>query len=214
LWSNARVYDDLGPVWRLAVELAWESFRAGSIGVGAVVTDETGAVVASGRNRVADDDGPRGHLFGSRLAHAEIDALAALRSARPSGLTVWTTLEPCLLCASAMVLAQVARVRFAADDPLWHGTERLPELNDWVAARWPERNGPEHGPVAVFGGLLPLAWVVREFGADTAAPQAYAVHDPWLLARAHEVVASGQLAALAGWAGAAEAFDRLAAPSR
>jgi len=54
----------------------WEAYLAGTIPVGAVVVDEAGEVLSQGRNRIFDE--PRdGHLGGSRLAHAEVNALLA-----------------------------------------------------------------------------------------------------------------------------------------
>jgi hypothetical protein len=63
--------------------------------------------------------------------------------------------------------------------------------------------------MAVFGGLLPLAWVLREFGADTPVGRVYAVEDPALLAHATAVLDNGDLTELTRTATAPEAFDRL-----
>jgi hypothetical protein len=43
---------------------------------------------------------------------------------------------------------------------LWRGLQRLPELNEHVARRWAVRTGPLSGPLAVWGQLLPLLWVL------------------------------------------------------
>jgi tRNA(Arg) A34 adenosine deaminase TadA len=66
-----------GP-WRDALRLAWEAHGTGNIGVGAVLTDPAGAIVAAGRNRVFDADAPPGRLRSTHLAHAEMDVLAQL----------------------------------------------------------------------------------------------------------------------------------------
>jgi tRNA(Arg) A34 adenosine deaminase TadA len=58
-----------------AVELAWESFRAGSLAVGAVLTRQ-GETVATGRNRLAEQDPGDDVLAGTSLAHAEMNVLA------------------------------------------------------------------------------------------------------------------------------------------
>ena len=74
--------------WRECFELAWEAFRAGTIPVGAVVADPSGTIVARGRNRIFDHTAPPGQLAGTYIAHAELNALAALPtvvSARDSG---------------------------------------------------------------------------------------------------------------------------------
>ncbi|HZC30041.1 MAG TPA: hypothetical protein VE261_00890, partial [Gaiellaceae bacterium] len=67
-------WQELDEPWRVSLELAWEAYLAGTIPVGSAVVASDGTVVARGRNRIFDPSG-RG-LSGSRLAHAEVDALA------------------------------------------------------------------------------------------------------------------------------------------
>jgi len=97
----------------LALEQARGATTSGDVLVGAVVIDPSGAVVGSGRNRREADGDP--------TAHAEVLALrAAARSAgswRLDGHTLVVTLEPCPMCAGAVVLARVARVVLGAWDP-------------------------------------------------------------------------------------------------
>jgi tRNA(adenine34) deaminase len=93
-----------------ALELARASGAEGEVPVGAVLLDETGAVIGEGRNQ-------REHLT-DPTAHAEVLALrqAALhrRTWRLTGCTLVVTLEPCTMCAGALVLARVDRVVFGA----------------------------------------------------------------------------------------------------
>ena len=83
------------------------------IPVGAVLVDARGAPVAEGWNRNRAEHDPS--------AHAEIVALrragAAVHNHRLLGCTLYVTLEPCAMCAMAMVHARIARVVFAASDP-------------------------------------------------------------------------------------------------
>lgn len=83
------------------------------IPVGAVVVDATGNVIGEGWNRNIAESDPS--------AHAEIVAMrragAALGNHRLVGCTLYVTLEPCAMCAMAMVHARVARVVFGAFDP-------------------------------------------------------------------------------------------------
>jgi tRNA(adenine34) deaminase len=183
--------------WLSAIGLAWEAYSTGNIGVGAVLTDPTGRIVACGRNRIVDTDAPPGRLRGSYLAHAEIDVLAQLPQGDYRDHVLWTTLEPCLLCAAAAVLSHVGTVRFAAADPLWSGIERLPELNAQVARRWPRRQGPVDGSLAAFCALLPLVWSVRE-RPDGVVIRAYEVTNPSLLELARRLVEHGALDRLRG----------------
>jgi tRNA(adenine34) deaminase len=97
----------------LALEQARGATASGDVPVGAVVVDPAGTVVGAGRNRREADGDP--------TAHAELLALrAAARSSRSWRLddhTLVVTLEPCPMCAGAVVLARVARVVLGAWDP-------------------------------------------------------------------------------------------------
>jgi tRNA(adenine34) deaminase len=86
--------------------------EGGEVPIGAVVVRE-GAIVASGQNRVLRDLDP--------TAHAEIVALraagAAIGNYRLNGCTLYVTLEPCSMCAGAMIHARLDRLVFATADP-------------------------------------------------------------------------------------------------
>jgi tRNA(adenine34) deaminase len=181
---------DVDPAWRSCFELAWEAFRAGSLAVGAVLVDEGGEIVSSGRNRFSEKTGPDGSVAGSRIAHAEINALATLPPGEYGGHTLYTTLEPCLLCTAALRLSHVGTVRYAAPDPLWSGVERIPDLSEQLSRRWTRRQGPLDGPLRIWGGLLPLIAAVegdiqsvRQAHAD-ALPEVLALAGKWAGARA------------------------------
>ena len=85
---------------------------AGEVPIGAVIVRE-GEIVAWGQNRVLRDVDP--------TAHAEIVALrgaaAAVGNYRLNGCTLYVTLEPCAMCAGAMIHARLDRLVFAASDP-------------------------------------------------------------------------------------------------
>jgi tRNA(Arg) A34 adenosine deaminase TadA len=97
---------------RQALALAADAGRAGEVPVGAVLVYE-GAVLATGANRPISSCDP--------TAHAEIVALRAAAQAlgtyRLADTVLYVTLEPCLMCAAAMVHARVRRVVFGAWDP-------------------------------------------------------------------------------------------------
>lgn len=153
---------DLEPPWREAYELAWESWRAGSLGIGAVVVDPDGEFVARGRNRILEDRAPDGQIAGTRIAHAELNAVAQLRG--EDGFrehALYTTLEPCLGCIGAIRMTMIGTVRFAADDPLWSGVNQLLANNLDVVRHWPRVLGPRDDPLATFARLLPLVRTIE-----------------------------------------------------
>jgi tRNA(Arg) A34 adenosine deaminase TadA len=147
-----RAWATLEPAWQQAISMAWRSYRDGGVAVGAVVTDDAGTVLGSGRNQRFTTVAPRGVL-----AHAEMEALAALpddkERARRSRL--YTTLHPCPMCLGATVVARVGHLAFGAYDPTWLGIEQLPKLNDEVRHRWPTIEGPLPGPIGEWLAVLP-----------------------------------------------------------
>jgi hypothetical protein len=88
LWAS------LDNAWQEAFRQAWDAFRTGNIAVGACATTADGKIVHAARNRVADDRGPAGEVFGSSLAHAEVNVLARIALHQPRVLVLTTTLEP------------------------------------------------------------------------------------------------------------------------
>jgi len=97
---------------QLALEEARLAAEAGEVPIGAVlVRDEK--VLARGGNRTIRDCDP--------TAHAEIvilrEASRAMQNYRLSGTTMYVTLEPCAMCAGAIIQARVPRVVYGVDDP-------------------------------------------------------------------------------------------------
>ena len=183
--------------WRAALELAWEAFAAGTIPVGAVVTDADGTVLARGRNRIMESSAPEGQIFGSRVAHAEINALVQLSMGRRYfDCTLWTTLEPCAQCIGAAWLSTIGRVAFAATD-IYGGASKLIEREIEAAdsaRNFPmEVEGPLAGALEVFSELLHVTFFVAGPGDDAVA-QVFRERRPHIVALA-ERVRLGDLAA-------------------
>lgn len=97
---------------RLALEEARAAAARGEVPVGAIVV-LAGQVVARAGNRTIADCDP--------TAHAEIVALraaaAAIGNYRLLGAVLYVTIEPCAMCAGAMIQARIARLVYGADDP-------------------------------------------------------------------------------------------------
>lgn len=106
--------DDDARWMRQALALADRAEREDDeIPVGAVLVDATGRLLAEGWNRNVAEHDP--------TAHAEIVAMrkagSALGNHRLAGCTLYVTLEPCAMCAMAMVHARIVRLVYAAKDP-------------------------------------------------------------------------------------------------
>ncbi len=97
---------------QLALDEAVAAGQAGEVPVGAVIVHD-GELLVRAQNRVLRDNDP--------TAHAEVVALraagAALGNHRLNGCTLFVTLEPCSMCAGAMVHARLDRVVYATADP-------------------------------------------------------------------------------------------------
>jgi len=190
--SDAQVaFDSLEPPWRTAFECAWQSAQNGSVPVGAVITSADGTVIASGRARSMETTGPVGVLFNTTIAHAEINAIAALPPKGYPDHSIWVTLEPCLQCVGAIVVARIGTVQFAGSDPLWESIERLPDMNAFVASRWPQRVGPRGDQFGVLGQLLPLVFYRRRY-PEGASITVHRQQAPAVAALADELVSSGE----------------------
>ncbi len=104
---------------RKAVHAARDAEKLGEVPVGAVLVDADGKILAATSNRTIKDNDP--------TAHAEILALrtAAIRTGnyRLTGTTMYSTLEPCAMCAGALVNARVARLVFGAHDERFGAVE-------------------------------------------------------------------------------------------
>ena len=97
----------------MALQLAREAAREGEIPVGCVIVRE-GEVLAAGRNRREEKQ--------STLSHAELEAIALanrrLGSWRLEDCTLYVTLEPCPMCAGAILNARIPRLCYGAADPV------------------------------------------------------------------------------------------------
>jgi tRNA(adenine34) deaminase len=134
-----------------ALELARAAQDAGEVPVGALLVRDA-AIIATGANRPIGACDP--------TAHAEVEALRAgaraLGSYRLSDTTLYVTLEPCVMCAAALVNARVRRVVFGAFDPQAGAAGSLLDVFQLA--------GMNHR-VDVFGGVLAAECgaLLREF---------------------------------------------------
>jgi tRNA(adenine34) deaminase len=89
-----QTYSSLGETWQACLDEAWASWARGSAGVGAVITDAVGSIVARGRNRMLEQPTEPGMLAGTSLAHAEMNALAQVPLGGGADWSLYTRSSP------------------------------------------------------------------------------------------------------------------------
>ena len=113
---------------KIALEESKNALLSGDVPVGAVLVDhETGKVLAKGRNTR--------EALGAVLGHAELNAItdgcSVLGGWRLSGCTLYVTLEPCSMCAGAILHARIPRVVYGASDPVAGAMGSVLNLNSY-----------------------------------------------------------------------------------
>ena len=144
-----------------ALALAREAGEAGEVPVGAVAVFE-GRVVGRGRNRREEAADP--------TAHAELlavqEAARTLGRWRLTGVTLYVTLEPCAMCAGALVLARIDRLVFGASDPKAGAVGSLQDLS--ADPRLNHRYPVTRGLLGEEGGALLKAFFRARRGRGAA----------------------------------------------
>ncbi|MEM7288250.1 MAG: nucleoside deaminase [Actinomycetota bacterium] len=199
---------ELGPHMARCFELAWQSCAAGTIGVGARLVGEDGSVLADGSNGLfADAVGP---LRGNKIAHAEMNALAQIDAATDlTRATLYTSLEPCFMCAGAVLLSRVGRVEVAARDPYMEGASALPTA-DHGMTDIAERVFLDRPEWTVLSRVFSLHAVFFWMSGSDAVASAHST-EPKIAPLVAELVVDNTVAALAeAGAGVEAAIDELA----
>lgn len=126
-----------------ALALADSAGNAGEVPVGAVIIDPAGNLIAEGENRRERDKDP--------TAHAEILALRAagqaLQNWHLNQCTLYVTLEPCPMCAGAIVQARLGLLVYGADDPKTGAIRTVANIPDSACS---------YHRLSVLGGILEL----------------------------------------------------------
>lgn len=207
--SATDAWNTLSEPWQVCLDEAWQSWCHGSAGVGAVIVDDDDAVVSRGRNRRHDPRPRHDMLSGTRLAHAEMCALAELPPGTCEHYTMYTTFEPCLMCTGAIMLARIPRVWYAAADPVFDG------LNSWLgslpfaAGRQPESRCLG-GTIGTFAHVLHVSWLVFWFPDSAGIVVPHRSLAPRHLALAADLVERSPLPAIAAARGhVTDAIDAL-----
>ena len=135
---------------RVALQEAEEAFNEEEVPVGAIVVKD-GMIIGRGHNRIEALNDP--------TAHAEIIAISSaanrLNNWRLEGATLYTTLEPCLMCAGAILLARLKMVVYGARDEKFGAFGSIMDIRDY---KWNHR-------VEVVSGVLEdeASGILKEF---------------------------------------------------
>ncbi|GAB6094175.1 tRNA adenosine(34) deaminase TadA [Desulfatiferula olefinivorans] len=112
----------------LAIKEAEKAGQNQEVPIGSVIVAKSGEILSSAGNRTINQADP--------TAHAEMlairNAAYFLGNYRLTGATIYTTIEPCIMCMGAIVHARLERVVFGASDPKWGGAGSLFNLADDV----------------------------------------------------------------------------------
>jgi tRNA(adenine34) deaminase len=126
---------------RRSIKLAAKAGAAGEVPVGAIIINPAGEIIAEGENRRERDNDP--------TAHAEIVAIraagAALKNWHLDRCTLYVTLEPCPMCAGAIVAARLRLLVYGADDAKTGSIRTVLNIPD---------SGASNHKLTVIGGIL------------------------------------------------------------
>lgn len=99
----------------LAMDLAQQAFELNEVPIGAVIVDKDGKIIATAYNQVEKKK--------SQLAHAELQVLTKankkMKKWRLHDLTMYVTLQPCVMCMGALILSRIGRIVYGAQSPLF-----------------------------------------------------------------------------------------------
>jgi tRNA(Arg) A34 adenosine deaminase TadA len=187
-------------MWQAAFEQAWLSFRTGNYGIGAVLVDpkRDNAVVAAGRNLVVGPLADDQRIGGNFMAHAEMNVFATMPTYNARSLHLYTTLEPCLMCAATALFLNVEHIRFPVTDEYFEPPmdEVLWPSHPYTRERMPTSALVDLGRLSSFARLLPLSHTMRTLPASRMAEAARS-RRPELSALADDEKAMAELSAIA-----------------
>jgi tRNA(Arg) A34 adenosine deaminase TadA len=123
-------------IWEVCADLCLEGINAGSLGIASVVADKTGTIITRGRNQLFDSADSCNTIRNSQVAHAEMNALAALKGEQREdrSATLYTTVEPCPMCMGAISMSRIRHVVVASRD-LYAGATHLAQTDQYLSRK-------------------------------------------------------------------------------
>ena len=117
--------------WKICFEEAWIAYCNGSVPIGAVIISNEGEIIARGRNMIGEDIKDLRRLSRSKIAHAEMNAIYSNEQGLKNA-TIYSTMEPCIMCFGAIVMNGIKEINYAARDGVAGGTNLK---NDYIRKR-------------------------------------------------------------------------------
>lgn len=137
-WKNLEIG------WKNAFINAWDAFKMRTIPIGCVIQNEFDKTVASGKNMMYKKDNDNMILYNNKLAHAEINTILLLNESEHPNLrkyTLYTTMEPCILCFGAIVMGNIRNVKYASRDR-FAGATSLNKIHEYTVSKNINIEGP------------------------------------------------------------------------
>ncbi|MBM6617961.1 nucleoside deaminase [Bacillus suaedaesalsae] len=136
-------WSDIPVIWQACFHEAWASFQEGSRPVGAIVVNEDGKIVASGKSSTFKETADS-VVYNNELAHAEVNALLKLDNRvhqKVNRYILYSTLEPCPLCFSAFYMSGIRNLEYAAKDR-YGGSTNLKDTTPYLTRKNITITGP------------------------------------------------------------------------
>ena len=187
-------WDSLAKPWQAALEEAWTAYCHGSLPIGAVIV-RGDQIIARGRNRIAEAHEINGFIGGTQISHAEMNAIVQLANdADTRGLEIYTTMEPCPMCAGAIAMASLKTVHFASHDA-WAGSTHLYEKDGYLAGKRIRLHPPTNTTLELICSAV-LLYSDLEWRGDTSnnvVVKAYEKAQPAAVQLARDIFQTRQL---------------------
>jgi tRNA(adenine34) deaminase len=157
--GGINMWKTISEPWKVCFEEAWESYRNGSIPIGAVIVSNEGEIISRGRNMVGEDIKELNRLSRSNISHAEMNAIYSSEQGLKNTI-IYSSMEPCIMCFGAIVMSGIKEINYAARDGVAGGINLK---NAYIKKRDIKIN--EHNPeLEIVQLIIKADFIYRNFG--------------------------------------------------
>jgi tRNA(Arg) A34 adenosine deaminase TadA len=136
-------WTEVPTIWQECFNVAWESFQEGSRPIGAVVVNDIGKVISTGKSATFNELSNT-VISHNELAHAEVNALLKIDNRvhkKVTAYTLYSTMEPCPLCFGAFYMSGIRNLEYAANDK-YGGSTNLKDTTPYLSRKPIKIHGP------------------------------------------------------------------------